>query len=167
MDITMTSFNLVTSPHLLIGCLQYIPFNIIFISDQSKKRVHKRTSTRSHASSTCEAATSTAVTNSSTPSQTKRVNGIVAPPTTYQRQLHHRVATRAAANAGTTTRQSVGVAKTKPMAPSRDKERGREGEGKGVDERSSSSSSNDRAEVISLCPLHHKVTEVCTACLAR
>ena len=142
-------------------------------ADQSKSRSHKRTSTRS--SMTSRSASSTAIANGPTSSHAAvRLNGIVAPPPTYQRQLHHRVSTRAAAaNAGTGTRQSVGGTKTKIAAPPEGRGGGggsrREGEGGkgGGSTRVDREVSSERDEVIPLCPLRHKVTEVCTACLAR
>ena len=153
------------------------PKFISTFADQSKTRSHKRTSTRS--STTFRSVGSTAVANGPTSSHaTARLNGIVAPPSTYQRQLHHRVATRAAAaNAGAATRQSVGGTKTKLAAPSEERVGGgggeggsrREGEG-GKGRRSTRVDrelSSERDDVIVLCPLRHKVTEVCTACLAR
>ena len=86
------------------------------------------------------------------------------------------MATRAAAaNAGgPATRQSVGGTKTKRAAPSEERVGGgggskREGEGGkgGRSTRVDRELSLERDEAVVLCPLRHKVTEVCTACLAR
>ena len=129
---------------------------------QSKVRHHtvKRTSSRSH--------TSAAMVTTSYPTAgaTGRLNGIVAPPQTYQRQLHHRVAARTAAAATTTTtaatRQSTAAsAKTRSVTSCSGGGGGRQIHVQG------SRSSSEKDEVVLLCPLRHKVTEVCTACLAR
>ena len=85
------------------------------------------------------------------------------------------MATRAAAaNAGPATRQSVGGTKTKLVAPSEERVGGgggsrREGEGGkgGRSTRVDRELSSERDDVVVLCPLRHKVTEVCTVCLAR
>lgn len=120
--------------------------------------------------------TTTAATTGST-----RLNGILAPPLTYQRQLHHRVATRAAANASSSSsslsmsvRQSVTLAKKKTGASvggggmGGGGRLGQTGGGEGGAGRGSGRGSSTEADdVIRLCPLRHKVTEVCTACLAR
>ena len=71
------------------------------------------------------------------------MNGIVAPPSTYSRQLHLRGAAR-------TQRQSMS-SKLNASAP---KSGGKGGKQNGVEE-------------IRLCPLRHKPTEVCDVCMAR
>ena len=94
---------------------------------------------------------------------------------TYQRQLHHRAATKAAAannnSASSNATRWTGSARTKIIVLGQARG-GREGEGKGRGGRASLNSGATAVEgggdeVIRLCPLRHKVTEVCTACLAR
>lgn len=150
--------------------------------DRSKSRPHKRNSIHPHCFSTPTIAitrltkTSTAAPTTSTATTTAagvtKINGIIAPPHTYQRQLHHRTTGRVAPSNYSTssTARGIGSAKAQPLVTGLG--RGREGEGGGVGRFSSSTVSaargrRDSDDVIRLCPIRHKVTEVCAACLAR
>ena len=93
--------------------------------------------------STAKSRNRTAIRGEPSSSIVSKVNGIVAPPPTYSRQLHLRGAAR-------TQRQSMS-SKLKASVP------------KSVVK----SVKQNGVEEVRLCPLRHKPTEVCDVCMAR
>ena len=98
--------------------------------------------------------------SSSHPSSSKTrvtgTNGIIPPPQTYTRQLHHRTAAR--------QRQSLTGSRSKVTSITTS---GKQNGGSSKAVKGAKQNIEKEESEIRLCPLRHKVSEVCDICMAR
>ena len=120
----------------------FMNINLMYLAMSKRMSSKADSSTSSHPSSSKTRITGT--------------NGIIAPPQTYSRQLHHRTAAR--------QRQSLIGSRSKGASTTTS---GKQSDGSSMAAKGAKQKAEKRESEIRLCPLRHKVSEVCDICMAR